>query len=71
MCAHVRVYLCFVCNDRFRLWGAKRVCSRSWGEKEKEEKEKKVFVHGLWSSPKAADGVPWMDGIPKNPPRLW
>ena len=44
--AHVRVYIVFLCvlqlcNDRSRLWGAKRVCSRSLGKKEKEEKEEK------------------------------
>ena len=35
-------------------------------EKEEEEKEKKVFVHGLWSSPKAAMVCLGWNNLPKR-----
>ena len=68
VCAHVRVYivfLCCVCSFAriVLVSGVRNGCVRGVGgkRKRKKRKKKKVFVHGLWSSPRqrwrALDGI--------------
>ena len=68
VCAHVRVYivfLCCVCSFAriVLVFGVRSGCVRGvWGEKEKEEKEKKSVCSWVVVQSKGGDSVPWMDG---------